>query len=130
MTYYLQLFFVFSLGGWIADTAYRSFLAKKYAPGTLLPYISPIYGFGAVMLALVFRGTPDVPPTLQIAIGWVLILLLEFITGHLSVKFLNRRLWDYTPSKYDLFGHVDLTHALYWMILISLFRLFFDKIQF
>lgn len=130
MAFYLQLFFFFSLGGWIIDTGYRSIVAKKYDSGTLIPFVSPIYGFGAVILALLFHLTPSLPPTLQVAIGWILILALEFISGYLSIKLLNRRLWDYTPSKYDLLGHVDLTHALYWLSMISIFRFFFEEIHF
>lgn len=129
MTYYIELFFIFSIFGWMIDTTYRSVLAKKYAPGTLLPFFSPIYGFGAIILALLFFQTAGTAPVVQIVTGWILILFLEFISGTLSLRILRRRLWDYTPAKFDLFGHIDLIHAGLWLLLISVFRLYFNNIH-
>lgn len=129
MIFYIKLFFIFGLLGWIADTGYRSILAKKYAPGTLLPFFSPIYGFGAIILSLLFSQTAGTAPIVQIVTGWILILFLEFISGTLSLRILGRRLWDYTPAKFDLFGHIDLVHAGLWLLLISIFRLYFNNIH-
>jgi len=58
----LFIFVVFSVAGWILESAFRSLRAKRMVnPGLLSgPYL-PIYGFGAILLNLVKLHMPEHP---------------------------------------------------------------------
>lgn len=128
MTPYLITFLICGFLGWAIDTAYRSFVSKKYAPGTWLPFFSPIYATGGIILLFIFKEIPLSPPA-QIIIGTICMILLEFVSGLISIKVLHKRFWSYKKSKYDLFGFIDLQHSFYWLILTALFRLIFQTLS-
>ena len=121
---YLITFLVCGFLGWVLDTGYRSFEVKKYAPGTWLPFFSPIYATGGIVLLFIFKEIP-LSPAVQIIIGTLCMILLEFVSGIISVRVLRRRFWSYKKSKYDLLGFIDPLHSLYWLILVMLFHLIF-----
>lgn len=124
MFYYIGLFLFFGFLGWLFDTTYRSLHARKYSQGTWLPFFSLIYATGGIILVLIFKYL-NLSAWRQIIIGWALMVLLEFFSGHIARKVLKRRLWDYTPARLDLFGHIDLLHSLYWLILVTIFHFIF-----
>lgn len=110
--------------GWVLDTAYRSLLAKKYAPGTLVPFFAVIYGIGAVMLYLFFSSA-NISFLWSVVVGTVLCVLLELIGGILSSSVLRRRLWDYRTSPLNFYGFIDLEHTFYWFVLTVFYRIFY-----
>lgn len=102
--------------GWVIDTSYRSLVEKKYAPGTWLPFIAPIYGFGGLAL---FSTTANLnlPSWIEILAIWIIFIKIELIGGIFCEKVIGRKLWDYSKNKFNFKGHIDLIHSIYWLIL-------------
>ncbi len=121
---YIGLFVVFGILGWIADTAYRSVIRKRYFSGTLFPFFAPIYGFGGVGLVLLYTYVP-VHPLVQILLGGALSTLVEYLGGVFCVKVLGRRLWDYSGHRWHYEGHISALHAFYWVLASALVRVVF-----
>ncbi len=116
-------FFAFSLIGWVIDSAYRSFTDGKLVWAgyfRLLP-ICPIYGVGGLVLLYFLKYSGAIPTFLQILIGAVLMVLVEYAGGIFSERVLNVRLWDYSLRRWHIGGHIDGLHSLYWLVLVIFF---------
>ncbi len=125
---YPALFIGGGIFGWAVDMAYRSLVAGRYAPGTLVPFFSIIYGIAAIMLYMLFRfGT--MPFLQSIIVGTILCVGLELVSGALSLSLLRYRLWDYSASPFNFYGFIDLQHTFYWFILTVLYRSFFGLLK-
>lgn len=100
------------------DTAYRSFLARAFAPGSFFPVpLCPIYGFGALLVIYLNRTFPSVPLVLQGLVYGILLALLEYLTGYFILLFFHRRLWHYADGWLNLGHFTDLPHAVLWGLL-------------
>ncbi|MBI5729020.1 MAG: putative ABC transporter permease [Candidatus Magasanikbacteria bacterium] len=119
--YYLYIFIFGGFLGWILDTGFRFYADKRYAPGTLIPFFSIIYGVGAVVLDVVFVYTP-LPAVLQVLFGAILAVLLELVSGLVMLAVLKRRLWRYRGGRFNYRGLIDLEHSIYWLLLIAAYR--------
>jgi uncharacterized membrane protein len=124
MLSYLTLFFLYSFVGWIIDSSYRSVEAKKYSSGSFLPFLAPIYGVAGVSLTLFFQWS-SLSLFLDILLGTVLVVMIEFFGGIFCVCVFGRRYWDYSKETYNLLGHISLLHSVYWLLLVIGFRLLF-----
>jgi uncharacterized membrane protein len=126
----LQYFFIFIIGGlcgWILDTSYRSWVDNHYAPNTLVSFFSIIYGLAATMLYILFASTED-SFYLQIIIGTLMVIILEFFSAIVALKFLKKRFWDYSLNRYNIYGFIDAKHSFYWLILVVVYRLIYPVI--
>lgn len=109
-------FLVYSCLGWVMDTAYRSWSAKRWAPGGAfhpLP-VTPVYGFGAL---LVLSADPFVRPSpvlLEFFAFGVGLALFEFFSGLFSEAVFRRRLWNYGHVRGWFRGYTDVWHVLIW----------------
>ncbi len=119
---YAKIFIGGGIFGWGIDTAYRTFYAGKYSPGTLVPYFSLIYGMAAVMLFVLFRFA-RLKFWPSIFVGTILCVVLELFGGIVSLSLLDYRLWDYTASPFNFRGFINLEHSAYWFALTFLYRL-------
>lgn len=122
MVKYILIFLLFSFLGWIIDTTYSSiFIHKKFIPSGYYRNIPvcPIYGIGGVVIFQIFSELINYNATTVILVTTFFIILLEYIGGVFSVKFLKERLWDYSNRKFNLHGHIDLLNSFFWLILIS-----------
>ena len=121
---YSALFIGGGIFGWLLDTINRSYIARKYASGTLVPFFSIIYGVGAVMLYLFFRFA-NVSFLWGVILGTVLCVAVELSGGLISLLLFRRPFWDYSKSPFNFYGLIDLEHGFYWLVLTTLYRLFF-----
>lgn len=108
-------FLLYSVFGWVLDTAWRSLRAGRYARGGFSRHpFSPIYGFGA----LIALGLAPLLYPQPLWLQWLGLSLLlgafEFLSGVLIVKTLHHRLWNYTDEPFDLRGHTTPFYALVW----------------
>lgn len=122
MLTYSTIFISFGFFGWLIDTGYRSLRAKRYAPGTWVPFFSLIFATAAILLYILFTFLP-VSLYADIIRGTIVSILLELIAGLLALKLLNRRFWDYSNSRFNYRGIIDVHHSFYWLILTALYRL-------
>lgn len=82
------------------------------------PYMIIIFGISAVLISLVckihFMQKLAFLPILC-AIGMIIIDSLELGGGLILNKVLKLNIWDYSNSKFNLLGQIDLIHSLGWL---------------
>jgi len=122
---YLVEFIVFSFFGWIIDSVYRSFVDKKIInAGYFRGPVCPIYGFGGLALVFTAKFLVFCSFLTKIMVGFLLILLIEYLGSIFSEKVLKIKLWDYSKAILNLNGRIDIYHSFYWLILVILFYYF------
>lgn len=105
-------FIIYSVLGWIYESTLCSITGKKLVNrGFLNGPLCPIYGFGSLLVLMVFYGqdTPLVPLFLS---SMILTTVVEYITSVLLEVFFNAKWWDYTNRPFNIHGRVYLTGAL------------------
>lgn len=121
------LFFVGSVLGWGIEVIFRRFFSaanperKWINPGFCTgPYL-PLYGSGLCILYLVasleerpLLENPVGNKILVIALMAVLMTLIEYISGMLSLKITKVRLWDYTNQWGNIEGVICPKFSLIW----------------
>ena len=111
---YLLYFLAFGFLGWIAEIIYAACIQKKFVNrGFLNGPFCPIYGFAVVIVAFLLRNISD--NILLLFIGSTLLATaLEFVTGFVLERFFHTKWWDYSKTKFNLFGYVCLSFSLVW----------------
>lgn len=110
------LFFIYSCIGWLWETVYCSFKAKKFVyRGFLVGPYCPIYGFG-ILGVLYF-----LEPLKQNIVGLyllstILVTILEYITSYGLEKLFHASWWDYKDVPLNINGRVALPVSLFWGI--------------
>jgi uncharacterized membrane protein len=131
----IMLFFIYGFLGWIIDTGFRSFKENKFSQGSFLnlPFCSS-YGFGGLSILAVEPFVNQQGIIWQFLSLAIVLSLLEFTLGFLSSKFWQKRFWDYSKNRFNLKGHTDLEHAIYWgglgIIFLNIFQPWLLKILF
>jgi uncharacterized membrane protein len=121
---YIILFVIFSFIGFIIDSTYRSiFVEKKLVRSGYVSYLPlcPVYGFGGLALFIFQRSFGYLPEHLLVLIGLFLLLFIEYVGGVYCVYFIKERLWDYTEFRWNLHGHINLLHSVYWALIVHIF---------
>jgi len=81
-----------------------------------------MYGSGALVLYLLsYLELNLVVRSILIAL---LMTLVEYVGGFISLKYYKVRLWDYRNEPFNYQGLICLRYTIYWMILGLLFHLF------
>jgi len=122
MTKYILIFLLFSFLGWIIDTIYSSFLKGEYSPSGYYRNIPlcPIYGIGGIIILSIFSILQTHSSLTTILTTTIAVIMLEYFGGVFCTVFLKEKLWDYSSSKFNLNGHIDLLHSFFWLMLISI----------
>lgn len=72
----------------------------------------------------------DIPFWIQVLIGTVVVLFLEFVFGCILNIWLGLNVWDYTNLPFNLFGQICLPFAGLWVILVSIAIVLDDYIRY
>lgn len=120
----LYIFLIAGFLGWLAELTFKSLEAGRFVLTFhkihRLPFL-PIYGFGALYLIAIQPAFIHLP-ILQRGIIYALALsALEFVGGIFSELIYRKRLWDYSSKAFNIYGHVDLEHFIYWFTLGIIF---------
>ena len=123
---YLFIFCLFSVLGWILELVYRSIITKTIVnPGFMTGCVLPIYGFGAVIMniicTLVSNSNSNYKGIIILLLSFVLLSLLEFISGYILLKFFHLRLWDYSSRKFNIKGFICPLFSIIWTLLAFLY---------
>jgi uncharacterized membrane protein len=135
-SYWLFLFFVFSVIGWILESIIESVNHRRLLNrGSLWgPYI-PIYGVGGILFVLVgiplkaaFEDQQWLNIFLVFFVGMSLATLLEYWVGSFLERVFKKRYWDYSKlkltSKFTYKNRVSLVSSLFFGF-CSLFQTYF-----
>lgn len=125
---YLLIFALFSIIGWILELTYRSLVTKKLVnPGFMSGCVVPLYGMGAIILnlicILISKANFNYKVLLMFIASIILLTLLEFICGFISLKYFHIRLWDYRKRMINYKGFVCLEFSIVWGLLGVLYYL-------
>jgi uncharacterized membrane protein len=81
-------------------------------------YMIPIFGISGVCISLIYNYVPFfqryIAIPIMMLIGAIIIDLIELGSGMLLNKVLKLSIWDYSNSKLNLFGQIDLLHSIGW----------------
>ncbi len=106
------LFTVYSFLGWLSESIYCSFPAKRFVNrGFLNGPVCPVYGFGALLVISVLTRYRENLFLLFLA-AVVLTSALEYATGLVLERAFHTKYWDYADKPLNLQGRVCLENSL------------------
>jgi uncharacterized membrane protein len=112
----------------LLETIYRSIVTRSIVfPGLLYGPYCPIYGVGALFLLVLLIPIKD-NILIFLPAAFIIITLLEYVTGYLLEKLLNLRLWDYSSNFLNINGRISLKFSIYWTILAYFFIYFIHPV--
>ncbi len=128
---YIFQFFVFSFVGWVIDSLYCSFSAKKwiwsgYFKGVPL-CLCPIYGFAGVLVVRNFKFLQTVPLYLTISLVTIEVITFDYFSNLLLEVTLQKKLWDYSSEHPNYQGKISLWHS--FLILIGVSGMYILKVM-
>ena len=105
-TQLLSLFFIYSLAGWLLETAAAAIFKRQLInKGYLSLPLCPIYGVEAAAFTLFLYELKGRPLFLFIC-GDILSAFFTLITGHILERLLHRKWWDYRKFQFE--GYLSL----------------------
>lgn len=137
--YYINSFFIYSVIGFLMESAlYKIFSIDNYS-GFLSGPITPVYGIGVLIILITNKYIIEKIKTnrfLKIIISFfvfaILLSLIELLGGVLLKELLNVELWNYSNKKYNIGKYMCLELALVWGVFSLLFiyfiKPFMDKL--
>lgn len=113
----LLYFVLYSFMGWCLESVYKTILEKKpINSGFLYGPFCPIYGFGAIIMILLFQNLSN-HIILVFLISMVTLTVWEYIVGVILEKIFKTKYWDYSDLKFNINGRICLKNSIYWGIL-------------
>ncbi|MCL2036671.1 MAG: putative ABC transporter permease [Oscillospiraceae bacterium] len=134
-SYWLFLFFLFNVMGWLIESTVESINHKGLINRGFLngPYI-PIYGAGGILFALVGLplksafGNAWLNVFLVFFVGMSLATLLEYMVGSALERIFKKQFWDYSTLKltykFTYKNRISLVSSLFFGVL-ALFQTYF-----
>lgn len=136
--YYINSFLIYSVIGFIMESALYKFFSIDNYSGFMTGPITPIYGIGVLVILVINKYILEKINTnkiikiiLSFLIFAILLTIIEFIGGLLLDKILNVELWNYTNKKYNIGKYICLELSLVWgifsLIFIYIVKPFMDR---
>lgn len=121
MFYYINIFFIFSMFGYIMECIFNFICKENPGSGILsLPW-TPIYGFGSVLILLVYNFIQKSIHILgyqkAILLGFsmmIILTIIELIGGIFIEKVFHKVFWDYRKFKFNIGKYISLEVSLIW----------------
>lgn len=114
--------------GFLLEVVYRSIRLKRLVkPGFLAGPCLPIYGTGATVLYLIcnidfsFISNPVLKVVVLLLIATILMTVIEYIAGFISIKYFKNKLWDYSNQWGNIQGIICPLFSLIWGVCCLLF---------
>jgi len=123
--YWLFLFFLFNVMGWVLESIVESINHKRLINRGFLagPYI-PIYGVGGVLFAVVGIPLRTAYPNLYVNIflvffiGMLVATALEYVVGSILERVFKKQFWDYSTlkltNKFTYKNRISLVSSLFF----------------
>ena len=101
-----SLFFIYSLAGWLLDTAAATIFRREWInKGYLSLPLCPIYGVQAVAFTLFLSELKNHPFFLFLG-GMILAAFFTLITAHILERLFHQKWWDYRHFQFE--GYLSL----------------------
>lgn len=127
ISFYLYCFF-----GWVWESIILPLFRKQmpYNRGFLYGPWIPIYGFGAILVIIMFNiRQVNYPFYILFLGGGIISCLLEYITSFVMEELFHRRWWDYSQRAFNINGRICLEgflcFGLFSVIVVSYIQPFF-----
>ena len=132
MNLFLEIVFIFFVGstiGYYFELFFRRIYHGKWVnPGFLNgPYL-PIYGFGLLMLTMLYvvLGKYNLEPIVIILLMGVSMTLIELIAGLIFLRS-GIRLWDYRDMWCNIKGVICPTFSVIWTLFAAIYYYFLSS---
>ena len=113
---YVSYFFIYGFIGWFIELIIMLFDTHEIVNrGFLTLPILPIYGFGAVVISMIFKED-DYQWVFIAIVGGLIATAIELISSFLFKDILSIELWDYSGLKYNFQGRISLITSVGFMI--------------
>ena len=110
----LLYFFIYSFLGWCTEVAYATVKERRFVNrGFLNGPWCPIYGVGVSAVVTLLDGFQDSLLLLYLS-SFVLVTLIEGMTGFIMDKIFHHKWWDYTGLPFNIGGYVCLPFSIAW----------------
>ena len=119
----LWLFTLTSLAGFLLESG-ESLWSLGYVQnrqGVLFGPFAPVYGVGAVTLALAYPAARRLSPLPAFLLAMLLGTLVEFLWSWGQERLFGVVFWDYHHFRFHIQGRVNLVFSLFWGCLGLLF---------
>ena len=138
MTNYLMIlvisFYLYCFFGWVWESFVLPLSRKQlpYNRGFLYGPWIPIYGFGAILVIVLFDiRHVNYPFYVLVLGGGVVSCLLEYITSFIMEELFHRRWWDYSQKAFNVNGRICLEgflcFGLFSAVVVNYIQTFFVK---
>lgn len=131
------LFFIGSIFGWVLELFYRRFFSganperKWINPGFCVGPWLPLYGSGLCILFLtalceehIHIANPILKKALLFLFMAVMMTVIEYIAGYVSLNYFNVRLWDYRNQWGNIQGIICPKFSLCWALMGAVYYFF------
>lgn len=132
--YYLNVFFIYSILGFILETL----MIKGFSSGILFGPWTPVYGIGVIFIMLIYKKLDKkihnnfFKVFLLFILSSILLSLLEWCGGVLIKCVFNKVYWSYENMRYNFGHYIALEVAVIWgvmsILIIYLIRPILDKV--
>jgi len=126
----LTYFFIYGFLGWVSEVAFAGVKQRKFVNrGFLKGPICPIYGVSVTLVVMLLeRFRSNI--LLLFILSFVLVTLLEGVTGFVLEKVFHNKWWDYSKRKFNIGGYVCLLFSVIWgfccVIVVEFIQRFFE----
>lgn len=136
--YYLNTFFIYSILGFLLETAYSFFSNLHFESGILYGPWTPIYGISMILIIILSNylfSNLHMHRILETIITFfiltIVLTFIEWLGGIVIEKIFHIAFWDYSDKPYHLGKYICLKMSLIWgigsIILIYLVKPWMDK---
>jgi len=128
-------FLIYGFIGWVIEVAFHAVtLGKVVNRGFLNGPICPVYGFGMLLVLIIYYFLPVDEKTLEVNIwlvfltGAIFTTMVELIAGWTLDKLFHARWWDYSKMPLNLHGYICLAYSIIWGIAVMIAVKFFHPL--
>lgn len=137
--YYINLFFLYSLFGFIMEsTLFKIILSKKHS-GIFYGPVTTVYGVGIIAITLLnkyifskIKTNKIIKIVIEYLTMTLILTLIEYLGGNILEYIFNITMWNYTKYKYHFGKYICLNNSLIWGLLgvlyLHIFKKFTDKL--
>ena len=128
MYYYINNFYIFGFIGYIFELLQSLIFRHSFINNILCEPIKPIYGIGIVIIIIIertifnhFKISKKMKLFLIFIISFILLTILEYLTGIILEKTIHKSLWDYRHFILNIGRYISIEVSTFWGIISVLF---------